>query len=368
MNVVSLPPADLSDQDILDCYDDRFEDTRRRLRDLCAAQGLRWSEFPIAGGDSLCRVDIGPGEATGRLIVLSGVHGIEGFCGSAVQIALLRRFAARPPGTRVILLHMVNPAGARAGRRTNRDNVDLNRNLLFDHAALARVDGRARTIGRLFSSPVLSRLPDPVWVPLALARAMVSGGLATVRKTLAGGQFFDPGAPFFGGRALAPELATLLTAVGDAVGAGTASRTILFDLHSGVGRYGAASLLGHGESALSPRTIFGVPVADGHGPKGVGFPARGEVIGGLKARLDATEACGVTFEFGTGPALGTLLAIRASNSAHAHFPASRRREQAARARMTRAFCPDDPAWRIGYVRRALHFLDRAIHCLANGEA
>jgi hypothetical protein len=73
------------------------------------------------------------------LILTSATHGIEGYCGSGVQVALLHdeEFlrAVRAAGVAVLLVHAVNPHGFSYGRRVNEDNVDLNRN--FRDFALA---------------------------------------------------------------------------------------------------------------------------------------------------------------------------------------------------------------------------------------
>lgn len=78
---------------------------------------------------------LGAGEAPdGLLVHQSGVHGVEGFFGSAVQTAALRGVAgdAMPhllPGPRdmVVFVHCVNPFGMAMGRRYNELGVDLNR-------------------------------------------------------------------------------------------------------------------------------------------------------------------------------------------------------------------------------------------------
>src|SRR5258707_1844987 len=75
---------------------------------------------------------LGPREASGILLLTSATHGIEGYCGSGVQIALLHdeEFirAANDARVTVAFVHAVNPYGFSHGRRVNEDNVDLNRN------------------------------------------------------------------------------------------------------------------------------------------------------------------------------------------------------------------------------------------------
>ena len=72
-----------------------YAQARRRFRDVAARRGLVVEstvlDLPGADGEELA-VDVvrdGPADAARLLIVLSGVHGVEGYCGSAVQTGLL---------------------------------------------------------------------------------------------------------------------------------------------------------------------------------------------------------------------------------------------------------------------------------------
>ena len=74
----------------------------------------------------------------------SGVHGVEGYAGSAVQQALLRLHSATPPTnklrTSLLLIHAVNPYGMAHYRRFNENNVDLNRNGIHDFSQVSQRD------------------------------------------------------------------------------------------------------------------------------------------------------------------------------------------------------------------------------------
>jgi len=71
-------------------------------------------------------------DAHSLLLVSSGCHGVEGFCGSGVQVALLRDAAWRAllheSGVAVLYLHALNPYGFSWWRRVTHEGVDLNRN------------------------------------------------------------------------------------------------------------------------------------------------------------------------------------------------------------------------------------------------
>ena len=69
------------------------------------------------------------------LIVSSGCHGVEGYCGSGVQLAALaeaalrsRMTSAAAQGVAVLFIHALNPYGFSHIRRVTNENVDLNRN------------------------------------------------------------------------------------------------------------------------------------------------------------------------------------------------------------------------------------------------
>ena len=80
---------------------------------------------------------LGPGQSRAVLVLTSGTHGVEGFCGSGCQVSLLEdsRFLRQieRAGIALLMIHAVNPYGFSHLRRVNEDNVDLNRNFIpFD--------------------------------------------------------------------------------------------------------------------------------------------------------------------------------------------------------------------------------------------
>ena len=89
----------------------------------------RGSDGPVVAADV---ASFGRREARRVLIVVSGTHGVEGFCGAGVQHGLLDRSL---PGVldddvRLVLVHALNSHGFLGLHRTNEDNVDLNRNFV----------------------------------------------------------------------------------------------------------------------------------------------------------------------------------------------------------------------------------------------
>ena len=81
---------------------------------------------------SLDVASLGDASAPAMLVLVSGTHGVEGFCGSGCQVGLLHDAefvaAVRASGVAVVFVHALNPFGFSHLHRTNEDNVDMNRN------------------------------------------------------------------------------------------------------------------------------------------------------------------------------------------------------------------------------------------------
>src|SRR5690606_13074263 len=113
-----------------------FAEARERFRDLARRHGLEVETYPHPergpdGGDLSADVTrIGPADAEAVLLLVSGTHGVEGFCGSGCQLGMLHQgtFDALPEGMAVVLVHAINPYGFAWLQRLTEGHVDLNRN------------------------------------------------------------------------------------------------------------------------------------------------------------------------------------------------------------------------------------------------
>jgi hypothetical protein len=122
------------------CFAQTYAEARSKFLDAVQATGLAVVSHahPLPGHDgeplALDVVRDGPADAAALLIISSACHGVEGFCGSGVQVALLRseawRAQVRASGVAVLYLHGLNPHGFSWWRRTTHENVDLNRNFV----------------------------------------------------------------------------------------------------------------------------------------------------------------------------------------------------------------------------------------------
>src|SRR5436190_545946 len=78
---------------------------------------------------------IGPDDAQKIVVTISSTHGVEGYCGSGVQVDWLANVAAAglPKGTAALFVHAINPYGFAWNRRVTEEGNDLNRNYV-DHS------------------------------------------------------------------------------------------------------------------------------------------------------------------------------------------------------------------------------------------
>ncbi|HYP70016.1 MAG TPA: DUF2817 domain-containing protein, partial [Variovorax sp.] len=119
-----------------DLFSPTYAVARRKFMASAGARGLAVDshvlDLPGAEGETLA-IDVvrdGPAHASKMLIVLSGVHGVEGFCGSAIQTGMLTVGAPAHADTAVLYVHAINPYGFSHLRRVTQENVDLNRNFV----------------------------------------------------------------------------------------------------------------------------------------------------------------------------------------------------------------------------------------------
>ena len=100
---------------------------RQQFLEAAASAGmaLQSQPHPLTGveGEALA-MDVardGPADADQLLILSSACHGIEGYCGSGVQVYALRDAEwldkARSAGVAVLYVHALNPHGFSYGRR-----------------------------------------------------------------------------------------------------------------------------------------------------------------------------------------------------------------------------------------------------------
>jgi hypothetical protein len=339
-----------------------YADGRNRFRALAQDAGFGLTDYPHPahrapdGGELACDVArSGPAAAAKLLVISSGTHGVEGFCGSGAQAALLgsRAFDGMPEDAGVLLVHAVNPYGFAHLRRTNEDNIDLNRNFI-DHA-------------RAPANPAYDEIHD--WlVPQAwdgparetadgeIARYQQERGMRAFQAAMTGGQYTHPDGLFYGGRAPAWSNLTWRRILREHCS--QAREIVALDLHTGLGPWGVgeAICVGPEDEYRRAVTLFGDQVKWTGAGNSVSAQVGGSLVHGAHAELGPGRLTMIGLEFGTYPMSETLDALRAETWLVAHGDAASPEAPRIKQRLKDVFYVDDPAWQQAVVERVTEFV------------
>jgi hypothetical protein len=310
-------------------------------------------------------IRIGPMDASKLLIISSATHGVEGFCGSGVQVGMLQEnmFSDLPADTAVLVIHAINPFGFSHVRRVNESNIDMNRNFLnFD-------DGLPENTDYADVHPML--IPDD-WEGPAYEAAQTEieayiekKGLSTFQAAVTGGQHIHEDGLFFGGFEPAWTNKTLRAVVREE--AASCNHVALLDFHTGLGPYGHGELIYVGDPEGLPRAKqwYGEDVTSPEAGTSTSAIVRGSInIGISESSPQASHTC-VAIEYGTLPVLEVLQALRADNWLYLKGDINSEQGKAIKAQVRNAFYGDADDWKKMIWDRGTSVIGMALEGLDN---
>lgn len=223
------------------------------------------------------------GSKTKFLFYFAGVHGTEGFAGSAVEIAVLdylqlhketldrysetavlrdqAKLAEEDPNIKpveidesslpptIVVVHAINPFGMHHNRRVNEDNIDINRNYLTQEV-LDNVGRRDPNFAGYLDLdfmlnprgfPSSLTIVNDVYSHLKSAFALLRYGLEPIKKTLLAGNYFRASGLAYGGKKQSASVKNMISLL-DVVDVSAAEKITLIDLHTGLGPSGTDTL------------------------------------------------------------------------------------------------------------------------------
>lgn len=345
-----------------------YQTARARFCERAEARGFRLESFAIGqtgpGGEDLT-IDaaiLGSDRPERALVVSSGLHGVEGYFGSAVQLGWLDEPAKRVelrPDAAIVLLHALDPFGFAWVRRFDENNVDLNRNFVVEPGGH---QGCHPLYDRL--NPLLNPENPPARIDLFAVRALMTQlrhGAKEVRSAVAQGQYVYPRGLFFGGTG--PSRVQEILEANLPRWLGEARAVMHLDFHTGLGRWGTHKLLldqGLDRARVAwIKQSFGADRVDHWGTDGIAYPTRGEIGVWCRKLFPKCAYDPICAEFGTYSGLRVLSALRTENQAHHWLPDGHPARVRAKKRLMDAFVPDDPGWRRKTVADALALIERA---------
>jgi hypothetical protein len=302
----------------------------------------------------------GSSTAARTLVLSSGLHGIEGYFGSAVQRAWLEGPGRAPDRERrVVLIHALNPYGFAWRRRVNEDNVDLNRNFMRQGQAYQGADPGYRELDPLLNPERAPRRFEPFL--LQALPALARHGFRSLKNAVAQGQYEFPRGLFYGGSGLSKSGQLLRVHLPGWLG--RPEQVMHLDLHSGRGAFGRYALCvdlpSESERVASLRERFGAHAVESFDPHGVLYEIRGALGPWLEELFPTVHYDCLLAEFGTYHALKVLEAMRYENLAHHHVERGAPGYERAKQRLFEAFCPASPRWRKQVLQSALNVIAQA---------
>lgn len=330
-----------------------YSQARSRFVAAAAAAGgvLDRVTHPQRGpGNEALTTDVawfGPSSAERVLVVVSGTHGVEGYCGSGVQCDWLQRGeAARlPGGIAVLMIHAINPYGFAWDRRVTEDNVDLNRNWVdFDqplpanpayatlHPSLCPADWSEDTLRRTATEQ---------------AAFVATHGMPAFQAAVSGGQYTHADGLFYGGRSPTWSRHTQTAVFRERLGG--AEQVAVIDIHTGLGMWGFGEQIvpvaRDSEAFARAARWYGGAITSPAGGTSVSADISGDGLSSAASLLPHAEVTVMALEFGTQPVMQVLQALRADAWLHAHGDPLGAEGDAIRRQVRDAFYGDRDDWK-----------------------
>ncbi len=327
-----------------------------RTNFIAAAQGAGLDVVtrvhPIARGPDglplfLDTAAMGPRNAARALLLISGTHGVEGYFGSGAQNGLLREGLKPPQGTRIVLLHALNPYGFAWDRRVNEDNVDINRNFI-DHAHPPDNPEYAALADAIAPTSL-----DPETLAAAgrrLQEYIQTRGMAAFQAAVSRGQYKFPKGLLFGGQKPCWSLAMLQAVLGEDL---AKARTLtVIDFHTGLGEAGSGEMITvaapGSEAYARAASVWGQRLKSTAAGDSLSSQLTGTIDQAVASWLPDVELTFAALEVGTAPLLVVFDALRRDNWLHNYAGTAERQDPLAAAisRQCRdAFYPDNADWK-----------------------
>ncbi len=310
---------------------------------------------PLLGRDgetlALDVVRDGPADAPAVLVISSACHGVEGFCGSGLQIGLLGdaalRRQAHAQGVALLYLHGLNPYGFSWLRRTTHENVDLNRNFQDFSQPLPR---------NAAYDDIAHLLVPAVWPPTAEVQQAMRDWIArhgqkAWQAAVTAGQHHHPEGLFYGGHNPTWSQQALRHVLQDH--GQRCARMGWIDLHTGLGPSGVGERIyaGRDEPAAIARARAWWGGPDGRAITSIydGSSTSARLTGLMweagPQECPQAEHTGLALEYGTVPLAAVLDALRADQWAENHPELPADQLQQIKHQLRDAFYTDTDAWK-----------------------
>ena len=355
-------------------FSSSYAQAREKFLQAAQSAGLAVQSHchPLPGRDGeTLAMDVvreGPADAHSVLVLSSGCHGAEGFCGSGVQVHALQdeawRQAARQAGVAVLYIHALNPHGFSHIRRVTHENVDINRNF-HDFSKPLPVNAAYREV-----QPLL--LPE-VWPPeaenaAAVAAFIAERGMPAFQAAVSGGQHEFADGLFFGGRG--PTWSNLVLRNVLREHGTRCQRMAWIDVHTGLGPSGVGERIfacADDRQALArAKAWWGQGITSIYDGSSTSAFLTGLMWMAAYEECPQAQYTGIAMEYGTLPMEQIMHALRGDHwlAKHPEAPAALRAQ--IKKDLMDAFYVDSDEWRSQIIEQAMQALHQAAQGLGQG--
>jgi hypothetical protein len=355
-------------------FEETFDACRSQFRSIAGAQknrvlGLVCGEIrdhSLEEGKDGIDYCLLKAESDKKLVIFSsGIHGIEGYAGSAVQAMILDKYLSdfAEEGWSVLMLHGINYQGFAANTRVTSSNCDLNRNFLLSEKEFteARIKSDYQEYENLLSpkQKASTSLVARVLFASKAAYNILIHGKNQFRQVILGGQYSHPKGLYFGGQKREPFVKPLVAFLQSTLV--QYSEIVGIDLHTGYGNRGELHLFpnetaDHKVRQATEALFKGHQIDWGDGKDF--YVVKGDFASFVVSLApQGSQYIPMIFEYGTVDNLGVLgslkslfLMIRENQGRHFGYQ-TKTTEEVVKHQFKEHYYPSDPEWRNAILKK-----------------
>lgn len=291
----------------------------------------------------------------GLIIFSSGIHGVEGYTGSAVQRMLLEEFMTEDnlATTGFLFIHGMNPYGFKNNRRVTENNVDLNRNSSADDVLYKTINSGYPAVIDLINprGKVNIYSADNIFFELRAIGKIVRASMPVLRQAILQGQYQFPAGVYYGGAAAEPQIKNIAPFIKKY---STGYPFVMnIDLHTGYGERGTLHLFPNPADkkikALTEKIFQGYNIDWGDDKDF--YTTTGDFPGYIEKIITGSTYIPMTFEYGTLNSQTTIGSIKSlqttilENQGFNFGYKSDKDKIAVEKNFREMYFPSSPAWR-----------------------
>ena len=305
------------------------------------------------------------------LILVSGTHGAEAYLGSAAQLLLIKEFLPKLKKTSVCLIHSLNPYGFKHNRRVNENNVDLNRNAIYDERLKLGIPNTFFTniwsdslLFLKLNRPRKHRIIETINYYALVFKTITKQGLKNTINLGVEGQTKYPKGVGYKGAKLEDSLLHFRTFIEEKTKG--YEQAILIDIHSGIGtKYEVQGITNQDpqteEYKLLKKTLKKLKSRK----KRKTTNHTGSISDLFLARTHATKNIDLTLEYGTIPQLTSNLVFDSLAKLNIEenqifYYGNEKQRQKIQKKYKKAYSPMDAVFKKSLIRKTRKFYEKLI--------